>query len=210
MQNLALFRAALSFKRELWIVLGSIFFILCLPALSVVVLANAGVAAVSQALVSVNESTKEVEIRNPTGTLVKRLAITSTWPVSGIVTQEFGNPGPWYDLRGHTGIDIASIGGKIGQPITVFMPGTVSKVVNTDNKYGRYVFVDHRDGIVSQYWHLSNTPTKLGQVVKPGDVIGYEGNTGISTGPHLHFEIQVYGVPVNPRNFVSGNPERNE
>lgn len=210
MQNLALFRTALSFKHELWIVLGSIFFILCLPALSVVVLANAGVAAASQALVSVNESTKEVEIRNPTGTVVKRLAITSTWPVSGIVTQEFGNPGPWYDLRGHTGIDIASVGGKISQPITVFMSGTVSKVVNTDNKYGRYVFVDHEDGIVSQYWHLSSTPAKVGQVVKPGDVIGYEGNTGISTGPHLHFEIQVYDVPVNPRSFVSGNPERSE
>lgn len=210
MQNLTLIRAALSFKHELWIVLGSIFFILCLPALSVVVLTNAGVAAASQTLVSVNESTKEVEIRNPTGTVVKRLAITSTWPVSGIVTQEFGNPGPWYDLRGHTGIDIASVGGKIGQPITVFMPGTISKVVNTDNKYGRYVFVDHGDGIVSQYWHLSNTPAKVGQVVKPGEIIGYEGNTGISTGPHLHFEIQVYGVPVNPRSFVGGNPERNE
>ncbi|MBI3889786.1 M23 family metallopeptidase [Candidatus Saccharibacteria bacterium] len=210
MQNLTLFRAALSFKRELWIVLGSIFFILCLPALSVVVLANAGVAAVSQALVSVNESTKEIEIRNPSGTVVRQLAITSTWPVSGIVTQEFGNLGPWYDLRGHTGIDIASVGGKIGQPITAFMPGTVSTVVNTDNKYGRYVFVDHGDGIVSQYWHLSNTPAKVGQVVKPGDIIGYEGNTGISTGPHLHFEIQVYGVPVNPRSFVGGNPERTE
>ena len=210
MQNLALFRAALSFKHELWIILGVIFFILCLPALSVVVLTNAGVAAISQALVSVNESTKEVEIRNPTGTLVKRLAVTSTWPAKGIVTQEFGNSGLWYDLRGHTGIDIASVGGKIGQTITVFMPGTVSKVVNTDNKYGRYVFVDHGDCIVSQYWHLSNTPAKVGQAVKPGDVIGYEGNTGISTGPHLHFEIQVYGVPVNPRSFVGGNPERNE
>lgn len=208
MHYLAVFRLTLSFRREIWIVLGTILFILSLPVISVAVAANAGVAAVSQALVSVNESTKGVEVRNPTGLVVKRLAITSTWPVEGIVTQEFGNPGPWYDQSGHTGIDIAHPHGKIGRPVTTFMIGTVSKAVNTDNTYGRYVFIDHGDNIVSQYWHLSNTPAKVGQIVKPGDIIGYEGNTGISTGPHLHFEIQVYGVPVNPRTFVSGNPAR--
>jgi len=207
-QYLAIFRIALSFKREIWIVLGVILFLLSLPVLSVAVLANAGVVAVSQALVSVDESTKEVEIRNPTGLVVKRLAVTSSWPVEGIVTQEFGNPGPWYDRSGHTGIDIADSHGKIGRPITTFMVGTISKVVNTDNQYGRYVFVDHGDSIVSQYWHLSSTPAKVGQTLKPGDVIGYLGSTGISTGPHLHFEVQVYGVPVNPRTFVGGNPAR--
>lgn len=207
MQNYILLRAALSFKREVWIIFGTVLFILSLPLLSVAVLANAGAVTASQALVSVNESSQTVEIRDPNGAVVETIALTTTWPTQGIVSQEFGNPGPWYDRRGHTGIDIADTKGRTGRPITVFMPGTVSKVVNTDNKYGRYVFVDHGNGIVSQYWHLANATAEVGQTVTPGDVIGSLGNTGISTGPHLHFEIQVYGVPVNPRNFVSGNPE---
>lgn len=193
------------YRNEL-IVVGSVFImILLLPILAVFTIANAGVEAVSSALVSVNVTSKTVEIRNPAGALVSTLPISSIWPVGGKVSFDFGATGSVWQAR-HTGIDIADPQGKIGRPITVFVEGTVSKVVNTDNEYGRYVFVEHGNHIVSQYWHLASASTVVGAKVEPGDVIGYEGNTGRSTGPHLHFEIQVYGIPTNPRLFLQGNP----
>ena len=194
-----------SYRNEL-IVVGSVFMIiLLLPILAVFTIANAGVAVVSDALVSVNVRTKVVEIHNPSGALVSTIPISSTWPVGGKVSFDFGATGSIWQDR-HTGIDIADPQGKIGRPVTVFMEGKTSKVVNVDNEYGKYVFVDHGNQIVSQYWHLDSANTVVGAEVKPGDVIGYEGNTGRSTGPHLHFEVQVYGIPTNPRLFIEGNP----
>jgi len=171
----------------------------------VVVIANAGVSAISNALVSVNPTTQLVEIHNPTGLIVTHLSLSSTWPVQGIVTLEFGVSDFPYQVN-HTGIDIADPHGAIGRPVTTFSEGTVSKVMNVNNQYGRYVFVDHGNHIVSQYWHLSKAVAIVGQKVKPGDVIGLEGSTGLSTGPHVHFEIQVYCISVNPHSFIIGNP----
>lgn len=198
---------AVSYRKELLIVGGVLSMILCLPILAVVTIANAGSNTVSESLVTVNLSTKTVDIYNPAGNYVSSVPVTSTWPVGGVVTTEFATPHtPWQAY--HTGIDIADPRGKIGRPVTVFMEGTVTKVVNTDNEYGKYVFVEHGNHIVSQYWHLNEATTTVGSRVRPGDVVGLEGSTGRSTGPHLHFEIQVYGLPVNPRVFIEGDPPR--
>ena len=146
-----------------------------------------------------------MNIYNPTGGLVTQLSLSSTWPVAGVVTLEFGVSNYPYQVS-HSGIDIADVRGVIGQPVTTFAEGTVSKVMNIDNQYGRYVFIDHGNNIVSEYWHLSSASVIVGQHVVPGNVIGMEGETGLATGPHVHFQIDVYGVPVNPRSFIIGNP----
>ena len=205
MVNLATIKFAVSFKRELLIIFGTLAFILLMPLIAVVVIANAGVSAISSTMVVDNLQTKQVQIYDPNGHLVTTLSITDTWPVAGVVTLEFGaSDYPFQDH--HTGIDIADSMGSIGRPVTTFMAGTVSKVMNVDNKYGRYVFVDHGNHVESQYWHLSRATVTVGQKVTPGDVIGLEGETGLATGPHVHFQIDVYGIPVNPRMFISGNP----
>jgi murein DD-endopeptidase MepM/ murein hydrolase activator NlpD len=204
--NLMLARLIVTFRKEILAVLGVLLLLMSLPIIAVVELANVGVSAASSSLVSVNPTTHKVEIYDPKGNLVTTLDVMTTWPVAGVVTLEFGESDFPYQVH-HTGIDIADSRGKIGQPVTTFMPGVVSLVVNTDNQYGRYVFVDHGNNIQSQYWHLSQALVKVGQQVKPGDVIGLEGETGLATGPHVHFQINVFGIPVNPRNFISGDPQ---
>ena len=75
-----------------------------------------------------------------------------------------------------------------------------------DLKVGKYVMVDHGNNITSIYGHMSDVQAIEGQEVSPGDIIGLEGQTGHATGPHVHFEIRVYGIPVNPRVFMIGEP----
>ena len=204
--NLMLARLIVTFRNEIIAVLGVLLLLMSLPIIAVVELANVGVSAASSSLVSVNPTTHKVEIYDPKGNLVTTLDVMTTWPVAGVVTLEFGASDLPYQIH-HTGIDIADSRGKIGQPVTTFMPGVVSLVMNVDNQYGRYVFVDHGNNIQSQYWHLSQAFVRVGQQVKPGDVIGLEGETGLATGPHVHFQINVFGIPVNPRNFISGDPQ---
>jgi len=72
--------------------------------------------------------------------------------------------------------------------------------------YGNYVVIDNGNNVTSLYAHLSKIVVTKGQNVQPGDVIGLEGQTGWATGPHVHFETRVFGIPVNPRTFVGGNP----
>lgn len=207
MNKIVAFRLAVSFRKELFIILGTISFILLLPMISVLVIANAGVAAIASALVSVNPITNKVEIYNPNGDLVSELSISSTWPVDGVVTLEFGESNYPYQEH-HTGIDIADAWGLIGRPVTTFAEGSVIEVVNYDNEFGRYVIVDHGNNIKSEYWHLSRANVIKGQKVVPGNVIGYEGQTGRANGPHVHFQIDVYDIPVNPRSFITGPPLR--
>jgi len=204
--NLMLARLIVTFRKEVMVVLGVLFLLMSLPIIAVVELANVGVSAASSSLVTINTSTNKVEIRDPNGNLVTTLDVMTAWPVAGVVTLEFGASDFPYQVH-HTGIDIADVRGKIGQPVTTFMPGVVSLVMNADNQYGRYVFIDHGNNIQSQYWHLSQALVTVGQQVKPGDVIGLEGETGLATGPHVHFQINVFGIPVSPRNFISGNPQ---
>jgi murein DD-endopeptidase MepM/ murein hydrolase activator NlpD len=203
MNPLLLFKAT---KSQLLIIFSTLAVIILLPVIAVFTIAGAGVQAVSSALAFINPITHLVEVHDPDGKLIAQISATTTWPTAGLVTTEFGDPTPYQ--KHHTGLDIA---GSQSDPITPFMDGKIITVQNNPNNatgFGRYVTVDHGNAITSIYAHLVETSAVLGQDVKPGDVIGYEGATGHAIGIHLHFEIRVYNVPVNPRVFLVGNPVR--
>lgn len=107
----------------------------------------------------------------------------------------------WMGYPNHTGIDLAK---PQGTPIQAAADGIVSKQFYHVN-YGNMVDLDHGGGMSTRYAHmLANVAVKLGQVVKAGQVIGYEGSTGNSTGPHLHFEVLRNGNPTDPAPYLSG------
>lgn len=187
-----------SSKSTFQLVLWTFIFVLSLPLVAVFVVTNTGTQVVSDQLVTINALNQTIEIHDPTGKIVATIQAETVWPVNGVVTLEFGEADfPYQPV--HTGIDIA---GKVGDPVTPFMKGKVSYVGNLSWGYGKYIIIDHGNNITSLYAHLSSINVTQGQEVQPGDVIGREGSTGWSTGPHLHFEIRVLGVPVNPRTFV--------
>lgn len=196
-----LFKSA---KTELKVVLVTLTVILFMPVIVVVMIANTGVAAVAAAVAFVDPVTHMVNVQDPDGHVIAQIEATTIWPVRGKVTTEFGDPTPYQ--AHHTGLDISL---KAGDPITPFMAGTVINIDNNpDNKtgYGEYVVVSHGNGITSLYGHMEETNVKIGQQVKPGDVLGYEGATGHAIGAHLHFEIRIYDIPINPRIFLVGSP----
>jgi murein DD-endopeptidase MepM/ murein hydrolase activator NlpD len=116
------------------------------------------------------------------------------WPVGGPVTSEFGYR--WGRL--HAGIDI---GAGTGTPIRAAKAGTVI-FAGTQGGYGNCVIIDHGGGLSTLYGHMSRIGARDGEDVSGGDVIGYVGSTGHSTGPHLHFETRVGGSPQNPRRYL--------
>jgi murein DD-endopeptidase MepM/ murein hydrolase activator NlpD len=125
------------------------------------------------------------------------------WPERGafMVTQEFG-PTPYNSF--HTGLDMAYVGG-CGGPIYAAGDGIVLEDGRPNAKYGDSaigVMVGHSQRLATLYWHLSREVVTVGQQVQVGDIIGYEGATGIATGCHLHFGVQFDGVPVNPRIYL--------
>ena len=101
----------------------------------------------------------------------------------------------------YTGIDIAN---TLGTSITPFMQGEVVYAGEIFWGYGKHIIIEHGDNIRSIYAHLDKIYVFEGQKVNIGDEIGRMGSTGWSTGPHLHLEIRVYGIPVNPRVFLDG------
>ncbi len=140
----------------------------------------------------------------PISTAVFVPAGEAVWPIRGRVTADFGRPHwPWQAR--HTGMDISS-GNRAGADVRAFRAGTVEKVIHSGRGLGNHVIINHGEGIVSYYGHLSATAAQEGQQVKAGDKIGREGATGMATGVHLHFEVHRNGTPVNPRDFISGNP----
>lgn len=198
-------------KTELKIVLATLAILIILPAFSVVVIAASGVKLVGQALAAVNPITHLVEIFDANGKKIHELEVSTVWPTTGYVSDEFGTRDKVRTLLGlgaHTGLDIANERGEIGAPVTPFMVGKVLRVdEKDDSSCGINILVDHGNGITSLYCHLSGTTTSAQSDVKPGDVIGYMGSTGTSTGSHLHFQTNVFGIPVNPRTFMVGEPK---
>lgn len=194
---------AWTFKREISIVAISLLVLISLPILATVGLLSNGVAHASDKIVSVDTTTHKVTVRNFRGEIVTELTATTAWPIKGVVTQEFGDPNPPYQIA-HSGIDID---GGNGSDITVFMAGKVLKTGSFLPGCGSHcVQVDHGFGISSVYAHMSNHFVQVGQDVKPSDVIGKQGEEGWAHGSHLHFEIRVGNLPVNPRLFMVGNP----
>jgi len=127
-------------------------------------------------------------------------ATPSIWPVKGWLTSGFGNRlSPFTgDIGMHNGIDIAA---HRDTPVIAAAAGVVS-YEGFDSGLGKMVKINHGYGLQSMYGHLSKTAVKIGQRVKRGDVIGYVGNTGLSTGPHLHYEVYLHEVPVNPMRYI--------
>lgn len=101
----------------------------------------------------------------------------------------------------HTGIDLAC---KRGTPINVPSGGVVVRA-GWARGYGKYIVVDHGDGYKTAYAHLSRYKVRKGDKVKPDQVIGYVGNTGYSTGPHLHYEVIKNNVKVDPAKYMKRN-----
>lgn len=117
-----------------------------------------------------------------------------TWPARGPVTSPMGYR--WGRL--HAGIDI---GAPIGTPIFAAKGGIVSYSGQMGG-YGNIIVIDHGSGMTTRYGHQSRLIAQVGQSVRPGDKIGEVGNTGRSTGPHLHFEVRVNDVPQNPIGYL--------
>lgn len=124
-------------------------------------------------------------------------SLPHAWPTRGWVTSEFG-----VGRRNHMheGIDIA---GPVGTPIMAPGDGVVT-YSGYRAGYGKCVVIDHGYGIATLYGHLSSTYVEEGQRVQRGLQIAAIGNTGRSTGPHLHYEVHVDGVPVNPMLYLAG------
>jgi len=127
-------------------------------------------------------------------------ALPSRWPVRGPVNSEFGaRLSPWSEAKEfHSGIDISADRGNL---VKAPAPGEVS-YVGSQAEYGLTVVLDHGHDIKTLYGHLQKILVALGQNIERGQVIALTGNTGSSTGPHLHYEITVKGKPVNPRHYL--------
>mgnify|MGYP000026397469 FL=1 len=98
----------------------------------------------------------------------------------------------------HNGIDLAA---PTGTPIYATADGTIERA-NWFSSYGNYIQIDHGNAIETRFGHLSRIVVSDGQKVHKGDLIGYVGSTGRSTGPHLHYEVRIAGKPVDPRPFM--------
>lgn len=193
-----------SFRKELKYVALAFLILLSLPVIAVFILTHTGINVVSDTLVGVDSETQTIQIKDPSdSSVVTEITSQIAWPVQGVITLEFGESSLYQVL--HTGIDIANAEGKVGDPITPFMDGTVIYAGETFLGYGKHVIIDNGNNITSVYAHLDRIYCYKGQEVKIGDTIGTMGSTGWSTGPHLHFEVRVYGIPVDPRSFLQSS-----
>ncbi|OCP37586.1 M23 family metallopeptidase [Ensifer sp. LC163] len=131
---------------------------------------------------------------------VRELPFGNPSPASDI-TSDFGNRlDPFLGrLALHAGIDFRA---TVGTRIRAAAPGTVTNAGLTGG-YGNMVEIDHGNGVASRYAHLSTVLVKVGDRIKAGDVVAKSGNTGRSTGPHLHYEIRLHGQAVDPMRFLN-------
>jgi len=116
-------------------------------------------------------------------------------PKTGTINSKFG----WRDGRMHKGIDIQL---NRGDAIVAAFDGMV-RIAHAKGAYGNVIIIRHYNGLETVYAHLSKIKVKTGQVVLGGQLIGLGGNTGRSSGPHLHFEVRFKGQPINPASIIS-------
>jgi murein DD-endopeptidase MepM/ murein hydrolase activator NlpD len=114
------------------------------------------------------------------------------WPASADLSQLFGE-------NGHSGIDIMA---GFGDPVVAARDGVVTVIADSDFGYGKRIEIDHGGGMSTLYGHLSQFSVVSGQRVTAGQRIGSAGDTGYSFGPHLHFEVRLSGVPVDPLAYL--------
>lgn len=127
-------------------------------------------------------------------------SIPREWPLQGYITSKFGYRRSPVNKRWlfHHGIDIAA---PYGRAIYAPLDGKVV-FAKTDHGYGKSIILDHGHGIKTRYAHSSRLLVKKGQQVKKGQTIAYVGSTGQSTGPHLHYEVRIDGVAVDPLMYL--------
>jgi murein DD-endopeptidase MepM/ murein hydrolase activator NlpD len=122
------------------------------------------------------------------------------WPVVGRITANFGERLDPFSGEGafHTGVDIAA---EYGEGVRAAADGVVIEA-GLHSGYGRLVIVDHGFGVTTWYGHLSTFNVPPGIHVKRGDIIGYVGVSGRTTGPHVHYEVRINNAPVNPMRYL--------
>lgn len=133
----------------------------------------------------------------------RRSIIASTpsiWPVRGWITSEFGyRYNPFTSSKQfHEGIDIAA---DIGTPVRATADGIVASI-SSDPELGNNIIINHGFGTITRYAHLSKISVKLGQRVRKGEIIGKVGSSGLTTGPHLHYEVRLNGIAMNPSRYL--------
>ena len=136
----------------------------------------------------------------PTAASRSQSRLVLAWPAPGIITSPFGG------RRGHPGIDIDGI---TGDPVKAAGPGTVVGAGVAPpglDGYGTIVAIDHGSGLLTLYAHLSRVDVATGQHVDTGQLLGAIGMTGIATGDHLHFEVRVNNVSVDPMLWLAPRP----
>jgi len=121
-------------------------------------------------------------------------------PTNGWSTSEFGyRKSPFTGLREfHKGMDIAT---RMATPVIATADGVIS-FTGPKGLLGKIVTIDHGHGVVTRYGHLKKILTKSGASVKRGNIIAHVGVSGRSTGPHVHYEVYINGIPVNPANYI--------
>jgi murein DD-endopeptidase MepM/ murein hydrolase activator NlpD len=131
---------------------------------------------------------------------VKANSAPNLWPVEGQVTGSFGERIDPFNGEGafHSGVDISS---NIGHPVIAPADGVVT-FSDMLGGYGRAIMINHGNGISTRYGHLAGFAVTAGQAVHRGDVIGFVGDSGRSTGPHLHYEVRINDTPVNPYKYL--------
>jgi murein DD-endopeptidase MepM/ murein hydrolase activator NlpD len=147
------------------------------------------------------QSASFLEVSNYLGKQRSILEATpSIWPIKGWITSGFGKrASPLTGEPGkHYGVDIAN---EVGTPIRATADGLVV-YAGWETGYGRVVVIEHGYGFSTRYGHCSMIDVKVGDTVKRGQVISYVGSTGRSTGSHLHYEVRIHGVPVDPEKYL--------
>jgi murein DD-endopeptidase MepM/ murein hydrolase activator NlpD len=131
---------------------------------------------------------------------LRMAAAPTMWPVEGPVTGSFGERIDPFNGEGafHTGVDISS---NYGQAVIAPADGVVVFAAKAGG-YGRLLILEHGHGISTRYGHLASFAGAVGQSIRRGDIIGYVGRSGRSTGPHLHYEVRINDVPVNPHKYM--------
>jgi murein DD-endopeptidase MepM/ murein hydrolase activator NlpD len=131
-------------------------------------------------------------------------ATPSIWPTKGWLTGYYGGRSDPFsgEPAFHQGIDLST---DKGQPVFATADGTVESATYTGD-YGNLIVLKHDFGLATRYGHLSGFEVRAGQHVKRGDVVGYVGSTGRSTGAHLHYEILANGRPLNPLEILGPQP----
>jgi len=131
--------------------------------------------------------------------------LPTIWAHAGKINNEFGfrrNPFGARTYEFHAGMDID---GDRGDLVVAPAAGTVTKA-SWQGGYGNMIEVDHGNGLISRFGHLSKIEVEVGESLQRGQLMGFVGSTGRSTGPHLHYELRFYEKPINPRRFLPPEP----